>query len=102
MHLVFLIDPSISSQSETSVPNIYESVGNDSIKAVTKNLTWNDAKKNCEADKASLASLKNEWTQAYIELLVLKLKAPVWIGLNKNQVMQQKQHVLPLVEMFLR
>lgn len=61
-------------------------LGNDSIKAVTKNLTWEDAKKQCEGDKATLASLRNEWTQAYVELLAMNLKAPVWIGLNKQQV----------------
>lgn len=87
MDLLFLKDPNIQSQSDTYVPNIYVSVGNDSIKAVTKNLTWNDAKKSCEADKATLASFRNEWSQAYVELLVLNLKAPVWIGLNKNQVL---------------
>uniref|UniRef100_H2T6P4 Mannose receptor, C type 1b n=1 Tax=Takifugu rubripes TaxID=31033 RepID=H2T6P4_TAKRU len=79
------VDPNIPSQPDTYVPKIYVSVGNDSIKVVTTNLTWDDAKKNCEADKASLASLRNEWSQAYIELLVLNLKAPVWIGLNKKQ-----------------
>lgn len=97
MHLSFhLIDPSIPSQPDTYVPNIYISVGNDSIKAVTKNLSWSDAKKNCEADKASLASLRNEWSQAYVELLVLNLKAPVWIGLNKNQVLQHKNNTFCL------
>lgn len=96
MHLFFLIDPNIPSQSDTYVPNIYVSVGNDSIKVVTKNLTWNDAKKNCEADKASLASLRNEWSQAYVELLVLNLKAPVWIGLNKNQVLLHKNNTFCL------
>lgn len=65
-------------------------MGNDSIKAVTKNLTWDEAKKNCELDKASLASLRNEWSHAYIELLALNLKAPVWIGLNKKQVLLDK------------
>lgn len=85
-HIFLPSDPNIPSQPDTYVPKIYVSVGNDSIKVVTKNLTWDDAKTNCEADKASLASLRNEWSQAYIELLVLNLKAPVWIGLNKKQV----------------
>lgn len=95
---MFLKDPSIPSPSDTDVPNIYVSVGNDSIKAVTEKLTWNDAKKRCEVDSATLASFRNEWSQAYVELLVLNLKAPVWIGLNKNQVSAaQNQHVLSLV-----
>lgn len=87
---LFLKDPSIPSPSDTYVPNIYVSVGNDSIKAVTEKLTWNDAKEKCKADKATLASFRNEWSQAYVELLVLNLKAPVWIGLNKNQVLLHK------------
>uniref|UniRef100_A0A8C4NYA1 Mannose receptor, C type 1b n=1 Tax=Dicentrarchus labrax TaxID=13489 RepID=A0A8C4NYA1_DICLA len=65
--------------------DIYVKLGNDSIKLVTKNLTWEDAQKHCEGDKANLASLRNEWTQAYIELLTMNLKAPVWIGLNKQK-----------------
>lgn len=83
-------DPNIPSQSDTYVPKIYVAVGNDSIKIVTKNLTWDEANANCKADKASLASLRNEWSQAYIELLVLNVNAPVWIGLNKKQVSLHK------------
>nr|XP_046265197.1 macrophage mannose receptor 1-like [Scatophagus argus] len=79
------VDPNIPSQSDTIIPSIYVPVANDSIKAVTKNLTWEDAKKHCEGEKANLASLRNEWTQAYVELLAMNLKAPVWIGLNKNK-----------------
>ncbi|XP_068604963.1 macrophage mannose receptor 1b [Brachionichthys hirsutus] len=79
------LDPNINTPPDTTIPSIYVSIGNDSIKAVAKNLTWADAQKNCERDKASLAFLRNEWTQAYIELLVTNLKAPVWIGLNKKE-----------------
>nr|XP_020447068.1 macrophage mannose receptor 1-like [Monopterus albus] len=79
------LDPNTQPQPEPPIPNIYVSLGNDSIKVVTQNLTWDDAKKQCEGDKANLASLRNEWTQAYLELLVMNLKAPVWIGLNKKQ-----------------
>uniref|UniRef100_A0A671TZD2 Mannose receptor, C type 1b n=1 Tax=Sparus aurata TaxID=8175 RepID=A0A671TZD2_SPAAU len=78
-------DPNTQSPPDTVIPDIYVAVGNDSIKAVTKNLTWEDARKECENDKANLASLRNEWTQAYVELLAMNLKAPVWIGLNKEK-----------------
>ncbi|XP_068593729.1 macrophage mannose receptor 1b [Cebidichthys violaceus] len=71
-------------QPEPALTNIYVTLGNDSIKLVTKNLTWDDAKKHCEGDNAKLASLRNEWTQAYVELLAMNLKAPLWIGLNKQ------------------
>uniref|UniRef100_A0A8C5GCV9 Macrophage mannose receptor 1-like n=1 Tax=Gouania willdenowi TaxID=441366 RepID=A0A8C5GCV9_GOUWI len=75
----------IPADSETIDPNIYTRLGNDSIKVVTQNLTWDEAKKRCDGEKANLASLRNEWTRAHIELLVLNLKAPLWIGLNKKK-----------------
>ncbi|XP_023259418.1 macrophage mannose receptor 1-like [Seriola lalandi dorsalis] len=79
------LDPNIQGQPEPIVPTVYVALGNDSIKAVTQNLTWGDAKRHCEGEQASLASLRNEWTQAYVELLAMNLKSPLWIGLNKNQ-----------------
>ncbi|XP_068197546.1 macrophage mannose receptor 1-like isoform X2 [Antennarius striatus] len=79
------LDPRIPSLPDKTLPSIYVSLGNDSIKAVAKNLSWEQAKKNCERDKATLAAMKNDWTQAYIELLVAQLKTPVWIGLNKKE-----------------
>lgn len=84
--LLFLTDPNIQPQPEPAIPNIYVSLGNDSIKVVTENLTWDDAQKRCKGENANLASLRSEWTQAYVELLVMNLKAPLWIGLNKKQV----------------
>uniref|UniRef100_A0AAQ6IGE7 Mannose receptor, C type 1b n=1 Tax=Anabas testudineus TaxID=64144 RepID=A0AAQ6IGE7_ANATE len=72
-------------KADPTIPNIYVSLGNDSMKVVTENLTWDDAKKRCASEKANLASLRNEWTQAYAEILVIRLKAPLWIGLNKQQ-----------------
>lgn len=66
-------------------PYSYVFLGNDSIKAVTQNLTWADAKKHCENDNSNLASLRTEWTNAYVELLALTLNAPLWIGLNKEE-----------------
>ncbi|XP_034558608.1 macrophage mannose receptor 1-like isoform X2 [Notolabrus celidotus] len=79
------LDPNIAPGPAPSIPTTFVSLGNDSIKVVTKNLTWYDAKKQCEGDKATLASLRKEWTQAYVELLSMNLKAPLWIGLNKQQ-----------------
>ncbi|XP_028988342.1 macrophage mannose receptor 1 [Betta splendens] len=79
------LDPNIKAQPETTIPTIYVPLGNESIKIVTENMTWNDANKRCKGEQANLASLRNEWTKAYIELQVMNLKAPVWIGLNKEQ-----------------
>lgn len=74
-------------------PKIYQSVGNDSIKALTEKLSWDDAKKKCELEKANLASLRNEWTSAYVELLA-NLQGPLWIGLNKNKVKNSRHQKL--------
>ncbi|KAM8838452.1 macrophage mannose receptor 1-like isoform 2-T2 [Synchiropus picturatus] len=79
------LDPNFPSQPDLPVPSIYVPLGNDSIKFVSKNLTWSDAKNHCEEDKGNLASLRNQWTHAYVELLTMKINAPVWIGLNKKQ-----------------
>ncbi|CAJ1072733.1 macrophage mannose receptor 1-like isoform X1 [Xyrichtys novacula] len=79
------LDPGIRPGPEPSIPATYVPLGNDSIKVVTKNLTWEDAKKQCESEKANLASLRKEWTVAYVQLLSMNLKAPLWIGLNKQQ-----------------
>ncbi|CAG5896528.1 unnamed protein product [Menidia menidia] len=79
------LDPSIPDQQSPIDPLIYVRLGNDSIKAVTQNLTWDEAQKHCNGDKANLASLRNEWTHAHVELLALNLKAPLWIGLNKQK-----------------
>lgn len=43
---------------------------------------WDAAKKHCEGDGVKLTSLRNEWSQTYVELLALNLNAPLWIGLN--------------------
>ena len=93
--MIFLLlstDSGIQSQTEPTVPDFYVSLGNDSIKVVTQNLTWDDARKKCVGDKANLASLRNDWTQAYVELLAMNLKAPLWIGLNKQQVQGYNPH----------
>lgn len=90
MLLTFLVwsftDESAQDQGGFINPSIYTRLGNDSIKALTQNLTWEDAMKTCNADKANLASIRNEWTKAQIDLLAFTLKAPLWIGLNKNKV----------------
>uniref|UniRef100_UPI0037E74650 macrophage mannose receptor 1-like n=1 Tax=Semicossyphus pulcher TaxID=241346 RepID=UPI0037E74650 len=79
------VDKNIPLKPEPEIPNTYVSVGNDSIKVVTKNLTWDEARKHCESEKANLANLRREQTQAYVDLLSMNLKAPLWIGLNKQQ-----------------
>ncbi|XP_072296915.1 macrophage mannose receptor 1b [Eucyclogobius newberryi] len=73
------------SQPYTILPDTYISLANDSIKLITQNRTWDDARANCEKQQANLASLRNEWTQSFVELMAMTVKAPLWIGLNKKQ-----------------
>ena len=79
------IDNQIIPQT-TVLPLSYVEFGNDSLKVEPNNATWWEAKRRCEADGAQLASIRDGITQAYIELQINKLKQPVWIGLNKNEV----------------
>ncbi|XP_047445392.1 macrophage mannose receptor 1-like [Mugil cephalus] len=70
--------------SSDPTPTGYVSIFNDSIKVVTQQMNWYAAQKNCEYDGANLASLRTEGAQVYVELMALDLKAPMWIGLNRN------------------
>ncbi|KAF1383676.1 hypothetical protein PFLUV_G00134320 [Perca fluviatilis] len=79
------VDPSLPDSPEPTTSTDYVKILNDSIKVVTQQMNWDEAKKHCEGDGAKLASLRNEWSQAYVELLALNLNAPLWIGLNKME-----------------
>ncbi|KAF0046776.1 hypothetical protein F2P81_000409 [Scophthalmus maximus] len=70
---------------EPTVTTAYVKLFNDSIKVVTQPMNWDAAQKNCQSDSANLASLRNVWSQTYVELMALNLNSPVWIGLNKKQ-----------------
>ncbi|XP_044077015.1 macrophage mannose receptor 1-like [Siniperca chuatsi] len=79
------VDPSLPDTPEPTTSTDYVNIFNDSIKVVTQQMTWDAAEKHCEDDGAKLISLRNKWSQTYIELLSLNLKSPLWIGLNKVQ-----------------
>ncbi|KAM4727472.1 macrophage mannose receptor 1-like [Anableps anableps] len=87
------MDTDVLDPPETTNPNNYIKILNDSIKLVPQQMSWDAAQKNCEADGTKLASVRTEWTQAYIELLALNLKRPVWIGLNKTQTNNYFQYI---------
>uniref|UniRef100_A0A3B4UK92 Mannose receptor, C type 1b n=1 Tax=Seriola dumerili TaxID=41447 RepID=A0A3B4UK92_SERDU len=78
-------DPSLPDSPEPTVPIEYVKVFNDSIKVVTQPLNWDAAQKRCQSDDANLASLRNGWSEVYIELMALNLNSPLWIGLKKTQ-----------------
>ncbi|XP_059200605.1 macrophage mannose receptor 1-like [Centropristis striata] len=79
---VVLID---KDSTEPTISTGYVKILNDSMKVVTQQMNWDAANKQCESEGGKLASLRNEWSQAYVELLAFNLKAPLWIGLNKEK-----------------
>uniref|UniRef100_A0A3B3BT12 Macrophage mannose receptor 1-like n=2 Tax=Oryzias melastigma TaxID=30732 RepID=A0A3B3BT12_ORYME len=78
------VDPKFPESPEPTTPTDYTKILNDSFKVFPQKMTWDGAQKYCEGDGANLASIKNEWAQAYVEMQAIKLKGPVWIGLNKE------------------
>uniref|UniRef100_UPI0037E78EBA macrophage mannose receptor 1-like n=1 Tax=Semicossyphus pulcher TaxID=241346 RepID=UPI0037E78EBA len=78
------IDPTFPDSPEPT-PTNYVKILNDSVKVIPQKMTWYEAKQHCERDGAKLASLRNAWSQVYVELVSLNLNAPVWIGLNSKE-----------------
>uniref|UniRef100_A0A7N6ADX3 Mannose receptor, C type 1b n=1 Tax=Anabas testudineus TaxID=64144 RepID=A0A7N6ADX3_ANATE len=77
--------PSAPESPKPTIASDYVTIFNDSIKAFTLQMNWDAARKHCENNGANLASIRNEWSQLYLELIALKRQTPLWIGLNKNQ-----------------
>uniref|UniRef100_A0A3Q3MGQ0 Mannose receptor, C type 1b n=1 Tax=Labrus bergylta TaxID=56723 RepID=A0A3Q3MGQ0_9LABR len=77
-----MLYPSLPDSPQPTTQN-YVNIFNDSVKVITRKMTWYAAQKNCKGDGATLASLRNIWSKTYIDLITLNLNAPVWIGLNK-------------------
>ncbi|KAK2859585.1 hypothetical protein Q5P01_004205 [Channa striata] len=78
------IDSQIAVPPTTVSPKAFYKLGNDSYKLVAQKMRWDEARRQCQADDADLASILNPITQAYITLQISKYKEPVWIGLNSN------------------
>ncbi|XP_029313971.1 macrophage mannose receptor 1 [Cottoperca gobio] len=78
------LDSQIVVPPTTVLPKAFYKLGNDSYKMVTQKMKWDEARRQCQADDADLASILNPVTQAYMILQISKLKEPVWIGLNSN------------------
>uniref|UniRef100_A0A3B4GF48 Macrophage mannose receptor 1-like n=1 Tax=Pundamilia nyererei TaxID=303518 RepID=A0A3B4GF48_9CICH len=80
------LDTSHPDSPEPTISTNYIKILNDSIKVVPQQMNWDKAAEYCKNDDALLASLRNEWMQAYVELMALNLKAPLWFGLHKVQI----------------
>lgn len=96
--LLFLVvykDSQIVVPPTTVQPKAFYKLGNDSYKLVAQKMKWDEARRQCQADDADLASILNSVTQAYITLQVFKYNEPVWIGLNSNVVIS-----LPVIVLY--
>lgn len=56
-------------------------------------MNWDEARRQCQADDADLASILNPYSQAHMTLQISKYNEPVWIGLNTNVVKGQPANV---------
>nr|XP_019942865.1 PREDICTED: macrophage mannose receptor 1 [Paralichthys olivaceus] len=78
------IDSQIVVPPTTVSPKVFYKLGNDSYKLVMQKMRWDEARRQCQADDADLASILDPVTEAYITLQISKHNEPVWIGLNNN------------------
>ncbi|XP_070709201.1 macrophage mannose receptor 1 [Pempheris klunzingeri] len=77
-------DSQIAVPSTTVLPKAFYKLGNDSYKLVAQKMRWDEARRQCQADDADLASILDSISQAFITLQIFKHNEPVWIGLNNN------------------
>eukprot|EP00066_Takifugu_rubripes_P017013 XP_011606279.1 PREDICTED: macrophage mannose receptor 1 [Takifugu rubripes] len=79
------VDSQIPAPPTTASTKNFFKLGNDSYKLVTQKMRWDEARRQCQADDADLASILNPYSQAYLTLQISKYNEPVWIGLNSNE-----------------
>ncbi|XP_070961448.1 macrophage mannose receptor 1-like isoform X1 [Oncorhynchus clarkii lewisi] len=78
------IDSQIVVPATTESTKTFYKLGNDSFKLVVQKMNWDEARRQCKADDAEMASILNPITQAFITMQIQKYNGPVWIGLNNN------------------
>ncbi|XP_016396320.1 macrophage mannose receptor 1-like [Sinocyclocheilus rhinocerous] len=77
-------DSQLAHPVTTALPQHFFTLANDSYKVQMEKMSWDEARRQCKADDADLASVLDSISQAYTILRVSKLKEPLWIGLNSN------------------
>ncbi|XP_061614123.1 macrophage mannose receptor 1 isoform X1 [Phyllopteryx taeniolatus] len=77
-------DSQIAAAATTVSPKTFSKLGNDSYKLLSQKMHWDEARRQCQADDAELASVLDPVAQAYVTLQISKFNEPVWIGLNSN------------------
>uniref|UniRef100_A0A4W5L1V1 Macrophage mannose receptor 1 n=1 Tax=Hucho hucho TaxID=62062 RepID=A0A4W5L1V1_9TELE len=78
------IDSQIVVPATTVSTKTFYKLGNDSFKLVVQKMNWDEARRQCKADDAEMASILNPITQAFITMQSHKYNEPMWIGLNNN------------------
>uniref|UniRef100_UPI0037E8EC41 macrophage mannose receptor 1 n=1 Tax=Semicossyphus pulcher TaxID=241346 RepID=UPI0037E8EC41 len=78
------VDSQIVVPATTVLPKTFSKLGNDSYKLVAQKMKWDEARRQCQADDAELASIRDPISHAYVTLQISKHNEPVWIGLNSN------------------
>uniref|UniRef100_A0A4W4DYJ2 Macrophage mannose receptor 1 n=1 Tax=Electrophorus electricus TaxID=8005 RepID=A0A4W4DYJ2_ELEEL len=76
------IDSQIQVPVTSASPQAYFALGNNSYKLQTEKMNWDEARRQCRADDADLASVLDSITQALTILRIDRSKQPTWIGLN--------------------
>ncbi|CAL8313738.1 unnamed protein product [Merluccius merluccius] len=78
------VDSTIAVKPTTQVANTFTKFGNDSYKLQTMKMRWDEARKQCLADDADLASILDPMSHAFVSLQVDRHNQSVWLGLNSN------------------
>ncbi|XP_026888044.2 macrophage mannose receptor 1-like isoform X2 [Electrophorus electricus] len=76
------IDSQIQAPVTTASLQPYFVLGNNSFKLQMEKMNWDEARRQCRADDADLASVLDSITQALTILRIDRSKQPMWIGLN--------------------
>ncbi|MGH0154560.1 UNVERIFIED_CONTAM: hypothetical protein FKN15_027476 [Acipenser sinensis] len=77
-------DPNFSNPPTTAPPKGYVQFGTSSYRIIKQKLKWDEARRQCKAEDAELASILNPVIQSFIMLQAEKHGEPLWIGLNSN------------------
>ncbi|XP_033854652.3 macrophage mannose receptor 1-like [Acipenser ruthenus] len=77
-------DPNFSNPPTTVPPKGYVQFGTSSYRIIKQKLKWDEARRQCKAEDADLASILNTMMQSFIMLQAEKYGEPLWIGLNSN------------------
>uniref|UniRef100_A0A8B9GUK3 Mannose receptor, C type 1b n=1 Tax=Astyanax mexicanus TaxID=7994 RepID=A0A8B9GUK3_ASTMX len=84
-HALTLYSDRSFTPSPTDVPRTFIKLGNSSYMLVKTNMTWEEAQSHCQSVGANLASIRDAFTQSYIELQTHEFRQPIWIGLNSME-----------------